>query len=89
MKIDDFWDESDSMAHTGGMDKNLSWMKTMLDKAKSSGLSLSRSAFEKLDERIKLYPGVDTWFDLINAYAVAQGITVEHYIISSGLKEII
>ncbi len=89
MKIDDFWDESDSMAHSGSMDKNLSWMKMMLDKAEASGLSLSRSAFEKLGERIKLYPGVSTWFDLINAYAITQGITVEHYIISSGLKEII
>ena len=89
MSIDDFWEESDSMAQSGGMDKNLSWMKMMLDKANASGLSLSRSAFEKLGEKIKLYQGVDTWFDLINTYSISQGIEMEHYIISSGLKELI
>ncbi|NLA53949.1 MAG: haloacid dehalogenase-like hydrolase [Clostridiales bacterium] len=89
MSIDDFWEESDFMAQSGGMDKNLSWMKMMLDKASASGLPLSRSAFQKLGEKVKLYQGVDTWFELINSYALSQGIQMEHYIISSGLKELI
>ena len=38
---------------------------------------------------MQLYEGVDTWFENINAYADEKGIDVEHYIISSGLKEII
>ena len=32
---------------------------------------------------------MDTWFENVNAYADEHGIDVEHYIISSGLKEII
>ncbi|MCA1919773.1 MAG: haloacid dehalogenase-like hydrolase [Flavobacterium piscis] len=32
---------------------------------------------------------MDKYFDLINAYAAEKNITIEHYIISSGLKEII
>ncbi|MEI3527524.1 MAG: hypothetical protein V8R15_05745 [Bacilli bacterium] len=33
--------------------------------------------------------GVKTWFKRINEYGKSQGILVEHYILSSGLKEII
>ncbi|MDF2950088.1 MAG: hypothetical protein K0R07_2137, partial [Sedimentibacter sp.] len=33
--------------------------------------------------------GLDTWFDRINHYGDELGVVVEHYIISSGLKEII
>ena len=38
---------------------------------------------------MKLFPGVDTWFDRINEYGRNKGVSVEHYIISSGLKEMI
>lgn len=36
-----------------------------------------------------LYNGVTTWFERMNKYADSKGIELEHYIISSGLKEII
>ena len=36
-----------------------------------------------------LFDGVREWFSLINAYGEAHGVRVEHYINSSGLKEII
>ncbi len=38
---------------------------------------------------MQLFPGVDTWFDRINEYGERKGVMVEHYIISSGLKEMI
>ena len=38
---------------------------------------------------ILLFEGVDTWFDRMDRYAESKGIELEHYIISSGLKEII
>ena len=37
--------------------------------------------------KVELFPGVDTWFDRINQYGDSKGVEVEHYIISSGLKE--
>lgn len=89
MSIDDFWAESDSIAQANSMDKNLVWMKMMLDKASASGLAIDRSAFQKLGQKVKLYPGVNAWFSLVNAYAESRGIRMEHYIISSGLKEVI
>ncbi len=89
MEIDDFWAESDQLARENGMDKNLAWMKLMLDKAREGGHSIERSAFEALGRKVPLYPGVEAWFELINREAAAMGIQAEHYIISSGLKEII
>ena len=38
---------------------------------------------------IQLFPGVNEWFTRINEYGKEVGMEVEHYIISSGLKEII
>ena len=38
---------------------------------------------------IKLFSGVDKWFERINNYGKELGVKVEHYIISSGVKEII
>lgn len=89
MRADDFWAESNRIAHANGMDTNLSWMKLMLDKASEKGMSISRPAFRALGRDVKLYEGVIGWFDRVSGYGKQKGISVEHYIISSGLKEII
>lgn len=39
--------------------------------------------------KVQLFPGVETWFDRVNEYGKRNGVIVEHYIISSGLKEMI
>ncbi|OOC49848.1 haloacid dehalogenase-like hydrolase [Thioalkalivibrio versutus] len=38
---------------------------------------------------IPLFPGVEDWFDRINRFAKSQGIELSHYIVSSGLEEMI
>ena len=38
---------------------------------------------------IELFDGVREWFAMVNAYGRTHGVRVEHYINSSGLKEII
>ena len=38
---------------------------------------------------IPLFPGVLNWFDRIDKYAKEQGIHLEHYIVSSGIEEMI
>jgi hypothetical protein len=40
-------------------------------------------------DRVPLFEGVDNWFDRINAFAKTQGIFTEHFIISSGIREMI
>ena len=84
-----FWAESNADATRHHMDKNLAWMKKMLDEAIRCNVSIRREAFQAQGGAVELYPGLDTWFDRINAYGLARGVTVEHYVISSGLKEMI
>lgn len=38
---------------------------------------------------IELYKGLPGWFDRLNRFGSENGVTVEHYVLSSGLKEII
>lgn len=89
MKPQDFWPESNQLARDNLMDNNLAWMYQLIVKSKALRKSLSRSYFNQIGGKIPLYNGVDTWFERVNQYGEENGIEVQHYIISSGLKEII
>lgn len=89
MRNEEFWPESNQLAKENLMDNNLAWMYQLFVKSKASRKSLSRDYFRKIGQAVPLYKGVDTWFDRINKYGERKGIEVQHYIISSGLKEII
>ena len=86
--VPDFWKKSNSLASDNEMDQNLAYMYTM--KQESEGKVLFTK--EKLAEygaSVQLFPGVEQWFERIREYGKKQGVIVEHYIISSGLKEMI
>ena len=42
-----------------------------------------------MKEKVKLFNGVEQWFERIKEYGKQHGVLVEHYIIFSGLKEMI
>lgn len=86
--VDKFWKESDSLAGGNGMDSNLAYMYMMVREAEGN-LILNKRALADYGARVSLYPGVDSWFERIREYGLRRGIVVEHYIISSGLKEMI
>lgn len=85
----EFWDESNALATNNLMDKNLAWMYELIKYSRFKGKSLRQEYFRETGADVKLYKGVETWFKKVNDYAEKKGIDVEHYIISSGLKEII
>jgi len=85
----DFWNESNKLAVENLMDNNLAWMFELIKYSKFKGKSLKREYFKEIGADVKLYKGVQTWFEKMNEYAFKKGIELEHYIISSGLKEII
>ena len=64
-------------------------MKLMFDEAKRNGIKLRREDFERFGQNIQLFDGVREWFRLVNDYGRTHGVRIEHYINSSGLKEII
>ncbi len=89
MTPEEFWMEANNMASEQKMDRVLAYMFMMLDKARSARQSVRRESFVALGHDLEFYPGVESWFDRIGAFAQGLGVQVEHYIISSGLREII
>ena len=85
----EFWTMSDGLAAGQDASNVLSYMKMMFDEAGKNGITLRRSDFHRFGKHIELYEGVKDWFRLVNEYGASKGVKVEHYINSSGLKEII
>ena len=86
--VSEFWKESNEMAEKNEMDTNLAYMYKMIELARGRIL-LTRDTLREYGSKVKLFPGVDMWFERIKNYGENRGVVVEHYIISSGLKEMI
>jgi len=84
-----FWKASHGLAEKQESSTILAYMKLMVDKAKENGISIRRQQFVEFGRGIGFFPGVEQWFELINRKGAEMGVNVEHYIISSGLKELI
>lgn len=81
----DFWGECHDFTMENNTDGILSYMYLMIKK----NPNCTKKELKEEGKYIKYYKGVDTWFKRINDYGKKKGIIVEHYIISSGIKEII
>ena len=64
-------------------------MYTMIRKCQELGLPLTRAFLSRCGENIVFFPGVTDWFARIDRFAALLGVQTEHYVISSGLREII
>lgn len=89
MEPHEFWAHTADVAEEETMDSILTYMYCMVEKARESGNPLTRESLVACGKDIEYHPGVEGWFDRINRYAEAAGVEVEHYVLSSGLKEII
>lgn len=88
IRPDDFWAECREFALKNRMDGVLAYMYKMVEKAKDV-MPLTRDALNRLGETVDFFPGVESWFRRINDYGASIGLEVQHYIVSSGLQEII
>jgi len=89
MTSDAFWGEVNAMTDKEEMDNILAYMYQMVKKAREKEIPVTRETFRQMGMQIEYFRGVTTWFERIDAYAREIGIGVEHYIVSSGIKEII
>lgn len=84
-----FWGEVNAMTDAEEMDNILAYMYKMVEKAKEKKVPITRDTFQEMGSKVEYFDGVKTWFERINAYGEKVGVRVEHYIVSSGIKEII
>ena len=83
-----FWEESDELARANDMDSNLAYMYKMVLEAEGN-LVFTKKALAEYGSHVKLFSGVEDWFERIRSFGKEHDVIVEHYIISSGLKEMI
>lgn len=84
----EFWAESNEFAVQNDMDRDLAWMFKMVQESKGKTF-FRRDILRDFGSRVALYDGVREWFARIREYAEAADVQLEHYIISTGLKEMI
>ena len=86
--VEEFWKECNVLARAHDMDTNLAYMYKMVEQAHGR-IVFTKKTLEEYGSRVELFPGVEEWFERIRRFGAEHGVIVEHYIISSGLKEMI
>lgn len=86
---DEFWDDCNNFGSAHNMDSVLAYMYKILVRAKQKNIKVTEKWLNDQGKRIEFHKGVEDWFDRITNYGKSLGLEVEHYILSSGNKEII
>ena len=88
-----FWKESNRLAKEQGADHLITYMHLLYKKAKAKGVRIDRDDLVRQGRNVELYAGVEDWFDAIGAYVKLRSECarrlLRHYLVSSGLTEII
>ncbi len=85
----EFWQYANSLGQREHMDSILAYMYAMVKISKDKNIPLLRRNLVEMGKNVELFKGVEGWFDRINEFGRANGMQIEHYVISSGMKEII
>ena len=85
----EFWDFTNEIWKREQMDSVLAYMYAMVKTSAERGIPLLREKLVSMGKNVEFFEGVEEWFDRINAFGAANGVQIEHYVISSGMKEII
>lgn len=89
MTPSEFWGKTQEFTDKTGVERILSYMYVMVNLAKEKGIELTRDYLKSTGQNIEFFRGVKSWFKRINAYGEELGVQIEHYLVSSGNKEII
>lgn len=85
----EFWKASNARAREQDMDEILAYMQLMLQKADEKHIPVTRKAFLDHGKDISFFDGVESFFNRINRYAAENDVSIDHHIISSGIRDII
>jgi 2-hydroxy-3-keto-5-methylthiopentenyl-1-phosphate phosphatase len=84
-----FWQATTEFSNVSGVERTLSYLYMMCKMTKDKGIKMTEGWLNEMGKNIQFFPGVLDWFDRINAFGESVGVKVEHYLISSGNKEIV
>jgi len=100
LKPKEFWKLVKENSKKHEADEILSYMRLMLEHAQSKHVQVRKTDFESFGKNLNLFQGLlayqdkngdqhDGWFDRINVYARASGVKIDHFIVSSGMREMV
>ena len=89
LQVSEFWDYTNEVQQNEHMDSVLAYMYAAIKISKEKNIPLKRNRLEENGKGIEFFPGVIEWFKRINKFGEDNGVKIEHYVISSGMKEII
>jgi len=84
-----FWADVKAQARKHDADEILVYMWRMLEAAREAKKAVTRDVLVEHGRKTPLFAGVETWFGRMNDYAKDAGLALEHYVISSGIEEMI
>ena len=86
----EFWEQAKARAKEHDADEILAYMRLMIEKATvDTKVKVTHDSFSEYGNKLSFFDGVPEWFARINNYGKEQGAKIEHYIISSGIKDMI
>ena len=86
---DKFWQECNELGKKHNMDSTLAYMYNIINFAQKNNIKITYQKMLEQGRAVEFFNGLDTYFDRINSFALNLGIQLDHYVISSGLKEMI
>jgi hypothetical protein len=87
-----FWEEVKQEAKQQKAVEIITYMRLMYKKIEAEELHIERRDLKALAKKIKYFPGVESWFKNVDRYVRSRtrgSARVQHYVISSGLREIL
>lgn len=86
----DYWDYCNNViTKKYNMENELAFLYSIVELSNKTKFPLNRKYLNEVGSQIEFYNGVLTWFDRINEFGKKHDVIVEHYIISSGIYEVI
>jgi hypothetical protein len=86
---DEFWTKVTAVGKNENMDGVLAYLYVIMQKANQKNIKIDSQTLMEYGKTIDFFDGVQTWFERINNYGKSLGLEIEHYIISSGMTDII
>src|SRR5690606_28394049 len=82
----EFWKEVKAECRKRDGDEILTYMQLMLTRARAG---LTRQVLQEHGADLPLFDGVAEWFERLNKYADGLELSLKHFVISSGVREMI